>query len=177
MPESEAPVEIVPYNSSWPEQFEAEARILRIALDPWLAAPIEHIGSTAVAGLAAKPVVDILFGVVSLDSSRPAIDAAAGLGYCYAPYQVDREHWFCKPSFSVRNFHLHMVPVGSPQWQRPIAFRDYLRKHRDAALEYEALKYQLAELHRHDREAYTQAKAPFIDRITERALTADAPDL
>ncbi len=140
MPEPEAPVEIVPYDPSWPEQFEGEAAILRHALESWLAAPIEHIGSTAIPGLAAKPVVDILFGVVSLDSSRAAIDAAAGLGYCYAPYQVDREHWFCKPSFAVRNYHLHMVPVGSPQWQRPIAFRDYLRVHRDVALEYEALK-------------------------------------
>jgi GrpB-like predicted nucleotidyltransferase (UPF0157 family) len=63
--------------------------------------------------------------------------------------------------------------VGTPQWLRPIAFRDYLRTHADVASEYEALKRQLARHHRLDREAYTQAKGPFIDRITDMALEVD----
>jgi GrpB-like predicted nucleotidyltransferase (UPF0157 family) len=171
-PPPEAPVEIVPYDPAWPGRFEEEAEVLRRALTAWLAGPIEHIGSTAVAGLAAKPVVDIMAGVQTLDASRPAIAAATGLGYCYSPYQADREHWFCKPSVSFRTHHLHLVPVGTPQWTGAIAFRDYLRAHADVAGEYEALKRRLAREHRLDREAYTQAKGPFITRITGIALDA-----
>lgn len=67
-------------------------------LAPWLVGPVEHIGSTAVPGLAAKPVIDIMAGVQARETSRPAIAAATELGYGYWPYQADVEHWFCKPS-------------------------------------------------------------------------------
>ena len=96
--------------------------------------------------------------------------AATDLGYCYAPYQVEVEHWFCKPSFAFRTHHLHLIPVGTPQWLRSLAFRDYLRAHGDVAAEYEVLKRRLALEHRLDREAYTLAKRPFINRITDVAL-------
>ena len=95
------------------------------------------------------------------------------MGYCYAPYQAEIEHWFCKPSFAFRTHHLHLIPVSSPQWIRPIAFRNYLRAHPGVAAEYEALKRRLALEHRLDREAYTTAKRPFIDRITSLALEED----
>lgn len=130
------------------------------------------MGSTAIPGLAAKPVVDILAPVHSLDASRSAIAAAECLGYCYSQYEVHLRHWFCKPSFALRTHHLHLVPLGSPQWRRPIAFRDYLLAHADVAAEYEALKRELADRHRLDREAYTQAKRPFIDRVTAAAFAA-----
>ena len=166
----EAPVVIVPYDPSWASRFRVVAEILRRALAAWLAGPIEHIGSTAIVGLAAKPVIDIMAGVRTLDDSRPAIAAATELGYCYSDYQPDIEHWFCKPSFTFRTHHLHLIPIGTPQWRRPIAFRDYLRAHPDIAAEYEALKRRLAVMHRLDREAYTEAKRPFIDRVTDIAL-------
>ena len=125
-PEAPAePVEIVPYDPLWPMRFHDEAEILRQALAPWLAGAIEHIGSTAIPGLAAKPVVDIMVGVATLDGSRPAVAAATALGYCYAPYRADIEHWFCKPSPALRTHHLHLIPVGTSQWLRPIAFREY----------------------------------------------------
>jgi GrpB-like predicted nucleotidyltransferase (UPF0157 family) len=171
----DAAIEIVPYDPCWPMRFQQEAEILRQALAHWLVGAIEHIGSTAISGLAAKPVIDIMAGVRTLNESRPAITAAAQLGYCYAPYHTEVEHWFCKPSPAFRTHHLHLIPVGTPQWLRPIAFRDYLRAHADIASEYEALKRGLAEEHRRDREAYTEAKRPFIDRITDMALEiADA---
>jgi len=170
MTASDAPVEIVPYDPSWPRQFADESGVLRRALAPWLVGDVEHIGSTAVPGLAAKPVIDIMAGVLTLDDSRQAIAAAAELGYCYWPYQADVEHWFCKPSPSVRTHHLHLIPVGTQAWLRPLAFRNYLRRHGEVAAEYEALKRRLALEHRLDREAYTEAKRPFIDRITEMAL-------
>ena len=108
--------------------------------------------------------------VHTLDESRPAIAAATELGYCYAPYQAELEHWFCKPSPAFRTHHLHLVPQGTTQWLRPIAFREYLRAHSQVADEYEALKRRLALEHHLDREAYTQAKHPFIDRVTTMAL-------
>jgi GrpB-like predicted nucleotidyltransferase (UPF0157 family) len=166
----DAPVEIVPYDPLWPMRFNEEMTVLRRALAPWLAGAIEHIGSTAIPGLAAKPVIDIMAGVQTLEQSRQAIAAATKLGYCYAPYRVEFEHWFCKPSPALRTHHLHLIPVGTPQWLRPIAFRDYLRAHADVAAEYEALKRRLAQQHHLDREAYTQAKLPFINRITDMAL-------
>jgi GrpB-like predicted nucleotidyltransferase (UPF0157 family) len=171
---TEAPVEIVPYDAAWPMRFQEETDVLRRALATWLAGPIEHIGSTAIPGLAAKPVIDIMACVQTLDRSRPAIAAATALGYCYAPYQAEFEHWFCKPSPCFRTHHLHLVPVGTPRWIRPIAFRDYLRAHTDVAGEYEVLKRRLAQEHRLDREAYTQAKRPFIDCITDIALQTSA---
>jgi len=170
MTSSEAPIELVAYDVAWPAVFDEECAQLRRVLAPWLAGPIVHIGSTAIPGLAAKPVIDIMAGVESLEGSRPAIDAAASIGYCYFPYQPDLKHWFCKPSPAFRTHHLHLVPLASPQWIRPIAFRDYLRADGNVAAEYEALKRRLASEFRFDREAYTHAKAPFIDAVTDRAV-------
>ena len=168
----EAPIEIVAPDPAWPARFEAERQALTQALGPWLTGPVEHIGSTAVPGLPAKAVIDIMAGVASLDASRPAIDAAAALGYCYYPYRPDSEHWFCKPSAAFRTHHLHLVPFGSEQWRGAIAFRDYLRAHPADAAEYAALKMRLALRFRDDREAYTEAKSAFITRLTRTALSA-----
>ena len=164
------PIYVVPYDPSWVDKFESEKASLEQLLAPWRKGPIEHVGSTAVPGLCAKPVIDIMAGVHTLEESRPAIAAATALGYCYAPYQADLEHWLCKPSPAFRTHHLHLIPVGSPQWLRPMAFRDYIRAHSEIALEYEALKRQLAEKHPLDREAYTEGKRAFIDRVTDVAL-------
>ena len=167
---SKATVEIVDYDAAWPGRFAEEREALLVVLAPWLAGPIEHIGSTAVPGLAAKPVIDIMAAVETLDSSRQAIERVAALGYCYFPYQADVRHWFCKPSDAFRTHHLHLVPISSPHWTRPLAFRDYLRVHTDVASEYEQLKRDLARKFRFDREAYTEAKASFIQAITEKSL-------
>jgi GrpB-like predicted nucleotidyltransferase (UPF0157 family) len=170
MTQPEAPVEIVAYDPSWPLRFDEERRTLHRSLAAWLTGPIEHIGSTAIPGMAAKPVIDIMAAVPTLESSRPAIQAATELGYCYSLYKPDLEHWFCRPSFAFRTHHLHLIPFGSPQWLGPIAFRDYLRAHSVVAVEYEVLKRRLAQAHQFDREAYTEAKHPFIERITNLAL-------
>lgn len=167
---SEAPVEIVPYDPSWPSLFEEERKKLVETIGAWLVGPVEHIGSTAIPGLAAKPVIDILAGVDTLEASRPAIAALADIGYGYTPYRPELEHWFCKPSLAFRTHHLHLVPFGSPQWIAPIAFRDYLRAHPQIAAEYQELKERLARDFRFDREAYTEAKGPFVMRIINLAL-------
>lgn len=166
----EAAVRIVPYDATWPRRFEEERALLSEVLAPWLAGPIEHVGSTAVPGLAAKPVIDIMAGVASLEASRPAIDAVAPHGYCYSPYRPDLMHWFCKPSPSARTHHLHLVPIDGQLWAERLAFRDYLRAHADVALEYSRLKQDLSERHRFDREAYTDAKGPFVERVLAAAM-------
>src|SRR5262245_27133585 len=173
MTSGEQAVEIVEYDPSSPASFEAERQALARTLAPWLAGSIEHIGSTAIPGLAAKPVVDIMAAVSTLEGSRGAIEAATELGYCYFPYQAEFEHWFCKPSPMFRTHHLHMVPIGSAKWLQTIAFRDYLRAHPTVAAEYEALKRNRAQEFHFDREAYTEAKRPFIDRIIKLARESE----
>ncbi len=174
--EGEEPVHISPYDPLWPRRFEEERALLAPALSPWLEGPIEHIGSTAVPGLAAKPVIDIMAGVGDLPSSLGARDVLASLDYVYFPYRAGAMHWFCKPSPARRTHHLHLVPVRSALWDERLIFRDYLRSSPDSAAEYAALKSSLMERHRFDREAYTDAKADFVRSILERARSEEALD-
>ncbi len=94
MPEEDAPISLVDHDPQWARLFCEEKESLERALSPWLAGPIEHIGSTAVPGLMAKPVIDIMAAVGTLEGSRGAIVAVRGLDYLYAPYRPDVEHWF-----------------------------------------------------------------------------------
>ncbi|MGZ5597292.1 MAG: GrpB family protein [Usitatibacter sp.] len=166
----EAPIEIEPYDDAWPGRFLAERALLAPLLRPWLRGPIEHIGSTAVPGLAAKPVIDIMAGVSDLDASRPALERLREIGYCYAPYRADAMHWLCKPSPRLRTHHLHLVPFESALWLERLAFRDLLAEDPGLARDYATLKYSLAGAHRHDREGYTDAKAPFIEDALRKRL-------
>jgi GrpB-like predicted nucleotidyltransferase (UPF0157 family) len=109
----QAAVRIVAYDPSWTTRFAEERAALDAVLAPWLAGPIEHIGSTAVPGLVAKPVIDIMAAVDTLDASRAALPALAPLHYVYFPYRADIMHWLCKPSDAVRTHHLHLVPFDS----------------------------------------------------------------
>lgn len=166
--EEQAPVNVVPYDSSWPDRFREEERYLSQALSEWLVADIEHVGSTAVPGLAAKPVIDVMAPVESLEVSRPAIDFLVQSGYTYYPYRGDVMHWFCKPSSSYRTHHIHLVPFGSSLWHDRLAFRDALRQSSELAAEYAELKHALAAKFEFDREAYTEAKGPFVERVVSR---------
>lgn len=164
----EAHVEVVDYDPTWPDRFQAERALLEPLLEPWLAGLVEHVGSTAVPGLPAKPVIDLMALVVSLEASQPAIATVAGAGYCYYPYKAETMHWFCKPSPSHRTHHLHLVPYPSPAWFQRLAFRDALRGDPGLAAQYADLKRDLATRFRMDREAYTAAKAPFIRQVLAR---------
>ncbi len=158
-------VELASYDSSWPEKFEKERFLLQELLAPWLAGPIEHIGSTAVPNLTAKPIIDMMAAVQTLEASRPAIEAVAGNGYQYFPYRPDLMHWFCKPSPEHRTHHLHLVPLGSALWDERLLFRDALRRDAGLAAQYEGLKMDLAEEFPFDREAYTEGKTAFVRRV------------
>ena len=161
----DAPIELVAYDPAWPSRFEAERELLAETIGPWLAGPIEHVGSTAVPGMAAKPVIDIMAPVASLEASRPALDRLARIDYWYAPYHEDVMHWLCKPSPGFRTHHLHLVPVGSALWDDRLIFRDALRSDPALAQQYGELKARLAREHRDDREAYTEAKGPFVEGV------------
>jgi GrpB-like predicted nucleotidyltransferase (UPF0157 family) len=171
----EAPVRIVPADPAWPARFEVERDALAAAIGGWAPGGIHHVGSTAVPGLDAKPVIDILVGVRDLASSRACFEPIAQLGYIYAPYLIDQMHWFCKPDLSRRTHHLHLVPADSQCFRDELAFRDYLRAHADTAAEYAALKHRLAARFEHDRAAYTDAKTGFIRAVVARAGAHVAP--
>ena len=158
-------IRLVPYDPAWPERAAAEAATLAGALAPWLDGAIEHVGSTAVPGLEAKPTVDLMAPVRDLDAARDAIPALADLGYQHAPHRP-HFHWLCKPSPEVRDFHLVLIERTHPDFAARLRFRDRLRADPDLAAEYARLKRELADRHPDDREAYTDAKAAFVARAS-----------
>ncbi len=181
MPESprpadraEEPIELVPYDPGWPERFEAERALLQEAIGAWIGGGIHHVGSTAVPGLLAKPVVDVMVGVRDLEEARDSFEILAALDYCYFPYRTWM-HWFCKPSPSRRTHHLHLMEPTHPEFSARLDFRDVLRADPQVAAEYASLKQRLAVQHRHDREAYTDAKTVFVRSVLERAAAGTAP--
>lgn len=169
-------VRIVDYDSRWPVIYEKEKnRILRVVSSRVVA--IEHVGSTAVHGLAAKPIVDIMAGVRRLSGAEECIGPLRSIGYEYVP-EYERElpdrRYFRKGPEAVRNrhFHLHMVEQGGNFWKQHLLFRDYLRCHRGVARQYCRLKRELARKFASDREAYTEAKTAFIESVLAEALTS-----
>lgn len=159
------PIQVVAYDPRWPARFERERALLAEAIGPWAGGGIHHVGSTAVPGLEAKPTIDILVGVGDLESARECFEPLAELGYLYAPYLPEEMHWFCKPSPSRREFHLHLVPADSRRFRDELAFRDRLRDSPEVAREYAELKKSLAARFRTDREGYTEGKSDFVARV------------
>jgi GrpB-like predicted nucleotidyltransferase (UPF0157 family) len=169
------PVRIAEYDPRWPAGFERERAALEDVLSADVTGGIHHVGSTAVPGLAAKPIIDIMVGVSDLEAARSYIEPLKALDYLYAPYRTDEMAWFCKPHPARRTHHLHLVPTGSRRYRAALAFRDHLRAHPDVAQEYLALKRKLAAEFEHDREAYTRAKAGFVFGVVDRAQSGSPP--
>ena len=164
---TQAPIELSSYNPGWPIAFEKEKNTLQNIAGEWLNGSIEHVGSTAVPGMVAKPVIDIMFGVKSLQESSPAIAVLVDYGYMFYPYKKEVMHWFCKPSDEHRTHHLHLIPYQSPLWKERLLFRNLLRSDRSISRAYQELKEELAIKYRFDRESYTRDKGPFIKRVLE----------
>lgn len=173
------PLQILPYNPRWMVEFAAERdRIAHLIGD--LAVRIEHNGSTAVPGLAAKPIIDIQISVNQLQPIRGYAEPLATLGYVHVPHVDDAFcPFFHRPSQWPHTYHVHVVEAGGREERRGLAFRDFLREHRDVAHEYAALKHTLAASSdagsADSREAYADAKREFIERIVEVALMAGYP--
>jgi GrpB-like predicted nucleotidyltransferase (UPF0157 family) len=133
---------------------------------------IEHMGSTAVPGLGAKPIIDIMVAIHRLALAERCIEPLASINYEYVPeYEVVMpfRRYFHKGPQHARTHHLHMVEYDSDFWRRHLLFRDFLRAHKAVARQYYHLKKELAARFGTDREAYTEAKTSFIEAIVERA--------
>ncbi len=166
------PVSIVDYDARWPEVYEQEKRLIVAAIGPWLAG-IEHIGSTSVPGLAAKPIIDIFVGVRSLDDAQHCIAPLATAGYVFKPDDTIPGRRYFNKGPQDNHRHLHMVELGGEIWQDQLLFRNYLRARPDMAAAYAALKRTLAETFHADREGYTDAKTHFIQLVLRAAKAPD----
>ena len=171
-------VAIVPYDPRWPELFRREKEHLLSCLPAELIRRVEHFGSTAVPGLAAKPVVDVLVEVSDLQPTRtriPPLLESQGYDYFWRPTHGDDGPpfyaWFIKrdPTTGVRTHHIHMVEASFVEhWDR-LLFRDYLAEHPGVAKAYESLKVRLASTAPKDRVAYTRGKTEFVVNVTQQA--------
>jgi GrpB-like predicted nucleotidyltransferase (UPF0157 family) len=173
-------VVISEYHSGWPEMFRREKEHLLKCLPPGLIRRIEHYGSTAVPGLAAKPIIDMLVEVTDLDETKarvaPVLEAQ-GHDYFWRPTWGDDVPplyaWFIKSDSvsGARTHHIHMItgsPEFAPHWDA-LGFRDYLTEQPEIASEYEQLKRRLAKMHPNDRMAYTSGKSEFVSRVMRQA--------
>lgn len=162
-------VVVTPYDASWPLRYEEERRRIVDALGDLLLA-VEHVGSTAVPGLCAKPIVDILAGLRRFEDGERCVAPLEALNYEYrGEAGVPGRLFFRKFTGERRTHHLHVVELDGREWRRHILFRDALRRNGALASEYGQLKTSLAGRLPRDRERYTEAKAPFIERVLSRA--------
>jgi GrpB-like predicted nucleotidyltransferase (UPF0157 family) len=157
-------VALCPYDARWPAMFIAEHDRL-VSLFPSAFLDIQHFGSTAVPGLAAKPIIDILAGVESMAVAESLAEPLCRSGYAtsaeFNSTLTDRK-WFMRWANGRRTHHLHIAVYGGSVWRQRLKFRDALRSSPELASEYAALKTALATEHANDREAYTDAKASFV---------------
>ncbi len=153
----------------WPILYEQEKIKILNALGNTIA-DIQHIGSTSVPGIAAKPVIDILLGIEYVPPQSAQISALETIGYLYyGELGIPGRHYFRRGM--PRSHQIHLVKLDSKFWETHILFRDFLRAHPDAAQQYEALKRELAVKFRDDRERYTDSKAPLIQQMLVQART------
>jgi GrpB-like predicted nucleotidyltransferase (UPF0157 family) len=167
-------VEIVDYDPRWPLLFDEEAKRLRAVLDPSLFVGLEHFGSTAIPGLSAKPIIDILIAVRSLAAAQASfVEVLRELDYVYWADNPRKDRLFfvkgMPPFGSKRSHHVHVTEPQGEMW-RWSAFRDYLRGHPKEAETYDRIKRRLAAEHQTDREAYTDAKSAYIESVMRKAI-------
>jgi GrpB-like predicted nucleotidyltransferase (UPF0157 family) len=165
---------VIPYSADWPKLF---LNIREELLSAFETTPVvvEHIGSTSVPGLAAKPVIDVLLGAGSLAEIEARIGRLEDHGFSYvSKYEreiPDRRYFVKSPPDSLR-LHVHGVEIGGRLWREHLAFRDALRNDPALLAEYQALKLRLAEEFADDKSAYTEAKGPFIKAVLAKIRPA-----
>lgn len=168
--------ELVNYDPRWPGDFEREKQQLLVRLPKHLARRIEHFGSTAIPGIMAKPVIDVLIEVESSDVAKnelPEFLVPLGYEFYWRPTTGDEDTWYCwfikRNSNGLRSHHLHFVERSSTMWKR-LLFTRFLAEHQVVAKEYEQLKLELSKQFPEDRTAYTYGKSNFVERVTNTAL-------
>lgn len=162
-------VQIVPYTADWAEQYKDEEMKFFSEIEAY-AVDIQHIGSTSVPGLDAKPILDILIGLRNLADGITCIDNLKKLGYEYKGENgIPGRLFFSKGGGGVRTHHVHMVVWQGDLWKRHLLFRDYLRDNPEVARQYADLKRRLAVKYSNDRKMYTDSKMEFISNIIRLA--------
>ncbi len=164
-------VKLFPYNPKWSEIFKKERKILQKALGKMII-DIQHVGSTAIPNLPAKPIIDMAVAVSDLSGKKVEkyIEPLKELGYEYRGVERrhTREHLFVKGSEEKRTCHLHMVEFNSKTWKNYLLFRDYLRNHKKVVAEYVELKLELAKKFSDNRKLYTSGKDKFIQGVFKK---------
>lgn len=164
---ADQPIELTAYDPNWPARFaEQQARVATI-LKPWLASGIEHMGSTSVPGLRAKPIIDMLAPVQDYAVAREAIPLLEQAGWLFWPDDPNRDYrmWFLRPRPEARTHHLHVIQHDHPNFHALIVFRDVLRQDAAVRQAYAALKDDLAGRYRDDRDGYSNAKTQFVQQV------------
>ena len=162
------PIGVVPYDLAWPAMFAHQAARLRNALGA-VALRIDHIGSTAIAQLAAKPIIDVQISVADFEPLATYRGPLERLGYAFRADNPDRTKRYFREPLGQRRTHIHVRRAGSFGEQVALLFRDFMRVHADVAAEYADLKIKLAERYSGERTAYTDAKGPFIWSVIAQA--------
>jgi GrpB-like predicted nucleotidyltransferase (UPF0157 family) len=158
-------VALQPYDLGWTEAFSVEAKLIRGVLGEY-AQHVEHVGSTAVPGLAAKPVIDMMLGMVNDRALVTITQGLVPLGYVsFGDRRNDGDWFFAKGPETSRTHYVHVVLFGDQRWRNYLRFRDRLRADARLCDEYSRLKTELAAQFADDRDAYTQAKESFITRV------------
>lgn len=164
-------IAIVEYDPAWPLSFAEQSERLERVLRQWLIGPIEHIGSTSVPGLPAKPIIDMLARVADYDRCEGMFPRLAEVGWLPAPEPGDaaaRKWSVCYPRVEYRTHHLHIVEHRSTGWPTLLAFRNHLRGCAEDRDTYARIKRDLAALDDQDRPAYRAGKAPFITEVLRK---------
>lgn len=157
------------YNSEWENQFEYERKKIIEAIGDKIT-EIEHIGSTSIKGLKAKPIIDIMVGVEDLSNTSTLVSPLSEIEFEYVPKpELTDRRFFRKGAWGRGTCHLHICEIHSTEWVEKLLFRNYLRKYPEVAEEYALLKDELATKYKYDRPTYTQQKEPFIINIIEKA--------
>ncbi len=175
-----ATIALSPYDPRWAVLFEHERARLEVALADWLVGPVEHIGSTSVPGLAAKPIIDMMAPVRSLIEAAAAIEVVTTLGYRHGLHRPEEAHYFFLPetdNWWERTHQLHLTEPTSLLWRRRIAFRDALRARADHRVRYDQLKRDLAQAHGADLTAYARDKDDFVNEVLGVRDRSEAPPL
>jgi GrpB-like predicted nucleotidyltransferase (UPF0157 family) len=162
-------VKLAPYTAQWKDEFNKEEKILNSAIGEYVLA-IEHVGSTSIEGLEAKPIIDIAVGVKSLDVVNSFRSLLESVGYAYRGNAgIEGRSLFAKGSEELRTHYLHIEVLNSELWENHIYFRNYLRLHNEYIHEYSKLKKELALKFSDDRSSYTKEKDKFISMVLEKA--------
>jgi GrpB-like predicted nucleotidyltransferase (UPF0157 family) len=161
-------IEIHPYDRNWPNLFRQAAEPIRETLGE-LALRIDHIGSTAIPGAAAKPIIDIQVSVASFQPFEPIVSGMDSIGFIWRSDNPDLSKRYFRETPGTRRTHIHMRCAGSWSEQMTLLFRDYMRCHADDVRQYVELKQRLAGQFQDDRSAYVEGKSPFIWHVIAKA--------